>query len=232
MDSTGPMQEVHPHSDSLCDTHHPGHLTQSWCLTASDWMSQLQWHKVCPFSIQWTQDSAWTPSTSQQGLHLRASPLKLCWFFSPPSFNHPLDGKIMNQAHDFHGVSGLQDVHTRGHFQNHLLLPEISFTSTTGPQGCRDTVESQPLSWPCPKQGLLSLWVRHFSLTLPVATPSSIFQLWSKSFAHTRSWALGIMFLFASLLSAQVWVIVYPWTAIKDRAVVLPPLPLLGWGGE
>ena len=34
MDSTGPVQEPHPHSDSLCDRHHPGHLTQLRCLWA------------------------------------------------------------------------------------------------------------------------------------------------------------------------------------------------------
>jgi len=97
----------------------------------------------------------------------------------------------MDQAHDFDSVLGSREVHSQGHFQHHLLLPEISFTATTGPLRCRDTADSQPLSWPCPKHSLLSLWAPHFSFSLPSAMPSRMSLLWSKAFVHTRSWELG-----------------------------------------
>ena len=41
---------------------------------------------------------------------------------------------VMDQANDLHSVPVSQDVHTQGHSQHHLFLPEINFTSTTGPQ--------------------------------------------------------------------------------------------------
>lgn len=39
-----------------------------------------------------------------------------------------------------------QEVHTQGHSQDPLFLPEFIFNSTTGLQGCRDTRDSKALS--------------------------------------------------------------------------------------
>lgn len=53
------------------------------------------------------------------------------------SFNNPFLRPLMiqsTQVNDFHSVPGSQLIHAQGHFEQHLVILEISFTSSTGLQ--------------------------------------------------------------------------------------------------
>jgi len=75
------------------------------------------------------------PKHITAGSPLEGIPSQTLLVLLSSSFSHSLDGTNMDQANDFHSVLGSQDVHTQGHFQHHLFLPEISFTSTVACYG-------------------------------------------------------------------------------------------------